>query len=229
MLERGVGKGGAALVRAFRRPALRAATTTGLSLLLGLLAAKPARAEDTPEPLGQQRYRTPIAGSEAYWHSFGSLSLGKGLRFNNPYRLATPLGDTPESVSTTAAYYDLGVGLVRGPARGLAHGAVLHLSIAAQGIPQEVLSISYTALTRVGDGRTLIFGRAGIPIILQPDVSGGVELAFGAAFMLSAGLGIQSEVVGSLFYGAATPDRSVTTIPVLSAQLGLFVDYEVLP
>jgi len=35
--------------------------------------------------------------------------------------------------------------------------------------------------------------------------------------------------VGSLYYGAATQDRSVTTIPVLSAQLGLFVDYEVLP
>jgi len=40
---------------------------------------------------------------------------------------------------------------------------------------------------------------------------------------------VQSELVGSLYYGAATQDRSVTTIPVLSAQIGLFVDYEVLP
>ena len=60
-------------------------------------------------------------------------------------------------------------------------------------------------------------------------MSGGVEAAFGAAFMLSAGLGVQSEFSGSLFYGAGTQDRSVTTIPVLSAQFGLFVDYEVLP
>jgi hypothetical protein len=179
--------------------------------------------------LGYERYRTPIAGSDAYWHGFGSLSLGKGLRFNNPYRLATPLGDTPESVSLTAAYYDLGLGLVRGPARGLAHGAVLHLSIAAQGITQEALSLSYTALERFGNARTLVFARAGIPVVFEPDLTGGVEAALGAAYMLSAGLGVQSEIVGSLYYGAGTLDRSVTTIPVLSAQLGLFIDYEVLP
>ena len=151
------------------------------------------------------------------------------MRFNNPYRLATPLGDTTESLSLTAAYYDLGVGFVRGPARGLSHGAVLHLSIAAQGIPQEVLSLSYVALERLGNGRTLVFGRAGVPIILEPDTSGGLELAVGGAYMISAGLGVQSELVGSLYYGAATQDRSVTTIPVISAQLGLFIDYEVLP
>ena len=136
-----------------------------MSLLACLFAGSSAHAE----PIGQQRYRTPIAGSEAYWHGFGSLSLGKGLRFNNPYRLATPLGDTPESPSWSAAYYDLGLGLVRGPESGFAHGAVVHLSIAAQGIPQEVLSVSYTALRRVGDGRTLLFGRAGIPLVLEPE------------------------------------------------------------
>jgi len=201
------------------------------ALLLCLLVPYSARAQAEPrrEPLGQERYRTPIPGTLAYWHGFGSLSLGKGLRFNNPYRLATPLGDTPESLSLTAAYYDLALGFVRGEARGLSHGAVLHLSIAAQGIPQEVLSVSYTALERLDNGRTLLFGRAGIPIILEPDLSGGLEAALGAAYMISAGLGIQGELVGSLFYGAATQERSVTTIPVLSAQLGLFVDYEVLP
>jgi hypothetical protein len=103
------------------------------------------------------------------------------------------------------------------------------LSIAAQGIPQQVLSVSYTALERLDNGRTLLFGRAGIPIILGPDLSGGLEAALGAAYMISAGLGVQSEIIGSLYYGAATQDRSVTTIPALSAQLGLFIDYEVLP
>ena len=201
----------------------------GALLLVGLSGSRPAAAQEASRPLGFERYRTPIAGSEAYFHGFGSLSLGKGLRFNNPYRLATPVGDTPESVSLSAAYYDLALGVVRGPARGLSHGAVLHLSIAAQGIPQEVLSLSYTALTRIGDGRTILLGRAGVPVILEPDLSGGLEAAFGAAYMISAGLGVQSEIVGSLYYGAATQERSVTTIPVLSAQLGLFIDYEVLP
>ena len=187
-----------------------------------------AQADPPAEPVGYERYRTPIADGSAYWHAFGSLALGDGLRFNNPYRLSTPLGKTPESLSLTAAYYDLGLGVVRGPPDGLAHGAVLHLSMAAQGIPQEVLSLSYIALERIGDGRTMLFGRAGIPVILQPDLGGGVEAAFGAAFMISAGLGVQSELVGSLYYGAGTLDHSVTTIPVLSGELGLFVDYEVL-
>ncbi|HEY0466902.1 MAG TPA: hypothetical protein VGC79_22010 [Polyangiaceae bacterium] len=78
-------------------------------------------------------------------------------------------------------------------------------------------------------GRALLSARSGIPIVLGPDLSGGLEAAVGAAYMISAGLGVQSELIGSLYYGAATRDRSVTTIPVLSAQLGLFVDYEVLP
>jgi hypothetical protein len=181
------------------------------------------------EPLGLERYRTPIPGNDAYWHTFASLGLGKGLRFNNPYRLATPLGDTAESLSWTAAYYDIAIGAVRGPALGLAHGAVLHLSIAAQGIPQEVLTPSYVALDRLGDGRFLLMGRAGIPIVLEPDLTSGVELGVGAAYLITAGLGVQSELSGSLFYGAATQDKSVSTIPVLSAQVGLFIDYEVLP
>jgi len=188
-----------------------------------------AQAEPSPAPQGNARYRTPIPDGGAYWHGFGSLALGKGLRFNNPYRLSTPLGKTPESVSSTATYYDLGFGVVRGAPDGLAHGAVLHLSIAAQGIPQEVLSLSYIGLTRIDGGRFLLYGRAGIPVVLQPDLGGGLEAAFGGAFMISAGLGVQSELVGSLFYGAGTLDRSVTTIPVVSAQLGLFIDYEVLP
>jgi len=202
--------------------------------MLCLLCARSACADTAPEPRppagpSNHHYRTPILGTDAYFHGFATLSLGKGMRFNNPYRLATPLGDTPESLSLTAAYYDLGLGFVYGPARGLSHGAVLHLSIAAQGIPQEVLSVSYTVLERLDSGRTLLLGRAGIPIVLEPDLTGGLEAALGAAFMITAGLGVQGELVGDLYYGAATQDRSVTTIPVVSAQLGLFVDYEVLP
>jgi hypothetical protein len=204
---------------------------------LWLFTAEPARADSNSEqpaeptrgePLGYERYRTPIGAGPDYWHTFGSLAFGDGLRFNNPYRLATPLGKSPESLSLTAAYFDLGLGAVRGPPDGLAHGAVVHLSIAAQGIAQEVLSLSYIALERVGTGRTILFGRFGVPVILQPDLSGGLETALGSAFMLTAGIGLQGELVGSVYYGAGTPDRSVTTIPVLSAEVGVFFDYEVL-
>jgi hypothetical protein len=207
------------------------------ALGLGIARAEAAQAQlAAPSPgdaargerLGYERYHTPIASSPDYWHTFGSLALGDGLRFNNPYRLSTQLGKTPESLSLTAAYYDLGLGVVRGPPDGLEHGAVVHLSIAAQGTPQEVLSVSYIGLERIANGRTMLYGRFGLPIILQPDLSGGLETALGAAFMVSAGIGIQSELVGSLYYGAGTLDRSVTTIPVLSGEIGIFFDYEVL-
>jgi hypothetical protein len=228
-------------VRFLRSVALIGAESCGAAaLLVCLLAVRAARADEssgvassskstTSAAPTRELYRTPLPDAEVYWHGFGSISLGKGLRFNNPYRLATPLGDTPESVSLSAAYYDFGLGLVYGPAGGLAHGAVVHLSLAAQGIPQEVLSVSYTALQRLDSGRFLLFGRAGVPIVLGPDVTWGVEAAAGSAFMITAGLGVQGELVGSLFYGAATQDRSATAIPMLSAQLGLFIDYEVLP
>ena len=213
-----------------RRPALGCACGA-----LWLFRAESSRAEPEPpaepahaERSGYERYRTPLGTSPDYWHAFGSLSFGDGLRFNNPYRLATPLGKSPESLSRTATYLDLGLGAVRGPPDGLAHGAVAHLSIAAEGIPQEVLSLSYIALERVGNGRTLLFGRFGIPIVLRPDLGGGLETAFGSAFMLTSGIGLQGELIGSVYYGAGTLDRSVTTIPVLSAELGLFFDYEVL-
>ena len=222
-------------MRIFQRLLLRFALGFALSARLfvvsSLAAAEPAAERPRSgahEELGYERYRTPIGSSPDYWHTFGSLSLGDGIRFNNPYRLATPLGKTPESVSLTAAYFDLGLGAVRGPADGLGHGLVLHLSIAAQGIPQEVLSASYIALERVGNGRTMVFGRFGVPVILQPDLSGGLEAALGAAFMISSGIGVQGELVGSVYYGAGTLDRSVTTIPVVSGELGVFFDYEVL-
>ena len=75
----------------------------------------------------------------------------------------------------------------------------------------------------------MLMGRAGVPVVLEPDLGGGVEAAFGAAFLIRSGLGLQSELAGSLFYGAGTLGHAVSTVPVISLQLGLFVDYEVLP
>jgi len=195
---------------------------------------EPERDSDAPapgskEPLGYERYRTPVPGGSSYFHSFGSLSFGDGLRFNNPYRLSKELGSSAESLSLTASYFDIGLGAVYGRSEGLQHGVVAHLSIADVGIPQEVLSLSYIALERIGNGRPMLYGRAGIPVILQPDLSGGLEAAFGGAFMISAGIGVSGELIGDLYYGAGTVNHSVSTIPVLSGQLGLFFDYEVLP
>lgn len=75
----------------------------------------------------------------------------------------------------------------------------------------------------------LVFGRAGLPVVLNPDPNVGGELAIGGAYLLTAGLGLQAELIGNVFYGAATWDKKITTIPMLSVQAGIIVDYEVLP
>ena len=71
-------------------------------------------------------------------------------------------------------------------------------------------------------------GRIGIPIVLsgQEDavfVSPGVELAAALQFKFLAGLGIYLEVQADLYGGSMD-----TVHPILAADLGFFIDYEVL-
>jgi hypothetical protein len=188
----------------------------------------PPAGEASPFDLGAGTASTPLAAGGGYVHTFGFAGVGRGLRFNNPYRLETVLGEDPESLSLSATYLDFAVGATVGDPRALQHGAVAHLSIATDGIAQEVLSVSYLMLHPFGQ-RFLATGRAGVPVVLEPDFNAGFELGFGGAFLLSAAFGVSAELVGSVFYGAATLDRSVTVIPMIALQAGLWVDYEVLP
>lgn len=156
-----------------------------------------------------------------------SLAIGRGLRFNNPYRLDRPLGDTAESVSLAATYLDIGGALLFG-ARDFRHGASLAGDVALQGIGQLVLTPSYLAQFGLSD--TLgVSGRVGVPIVVAPDTSAGLEAALGSNIALAYGLGAQLELVGSVYFGAATDETSITTIPMLSLQLGAFFEHGVSP
>jgi hypothetical protein len=158
----------------------------------------------------------------------GTAAFGQGIRFNNPYRLQTQLGATPESLSLPSSYLDLGGGAAFGPANGLQHGAALHLSIGLAGVAQQSIAPSYLVAYR-GSGRLLGYGRAGAAILTTPDLNVGGELAGGLGYFLTGRVAISGEIVGDLFYGAATWEKRFTVYPVLSAQLGLMVDYEILP
>jgi hypothetical protein len=207
-----------------------------LALLLTLVALSttlPARAADEGAPftgpdLGAGTATTAMPGGDSALHGFGTVTLGKGLRFNNPYRLATPIGDGPESVSFTAAFVDVGIGAAYGSASGFQHGGEVALGIATDGISQQVLGLSYVLLYPVHDD-ILLRGRGGFPIVLGPDSNIGFELGAGAAWLVTGGIGVTAELTGSLFYGAATLDKSTTTIPLLALELGVWLDYEVFP
>jgi hypothetical protein len=200
--------------------------------LASLATALPARAAEgggtfVGHDLGAGVATTPLPDTSEL-RTFGTLALGKGLRFNNPYRLATPIGDSPESVSFTATYVDLGVGAAYGPVDGFQHGGELALGIATDGISQQVLGLSYVLIYPLLDDM-LLRGRGGFPIVLGPDANIGFELAAGGAWLFTGGIGATAELTGSLFYGAATLDKTTTAIPMLALELGLWLDYEVFP
>jgi hypothetical protein len=195
-----------------------------VTTLSGPARAEPVESLDLSSGVAQTR--PPEGGT--YVHGFGELMLGKGLRLNNPFRLATPVGDDPDGLSFTAWYLDLGIGAAFGPPAGLQHGGEVSLSIATDGISQQVMSLSYVAIYPI-TSQALFRGRGGIPIVFGPDSNVGMELAAGGAWLFTGGLGVSAELVGSLFYGAATDEKSSTSVPVISLEIGAWFDHEVLP
>lgn len=202
------------------------------------MIAAPARADDPPKeeprPAAEaaspdiaalRELSRPPSGDARF---VGSVAFGRGLRFNNPYRLATQLGESAESVSLTASYFDLGAAVAFGPPDGIQHGAALHWSLALTGVPQQVLTPSYFIAYR-GPNPFLLYGRLGPSIVLSPDPTPGAELASGFAWFLTSRLALGGELLFDLYYGAGTPSVGITTYPILSGQLGLLIDYEVLP
>src|SRR5690606_1296249 len=92
----------------------------------------PASVDESATSRAEQRIRDARSRVEAtnYVHWFGSLALGRGLRFNNPYRLERVLGDDAESLSLSALYADVSAGMAQGDPSGLQHGLAVHLSLA---------------------------------------------------------------------------------------------------
>jgi len=161
-------------------------------------------------------------------HLLGSVEVGRGFRFNNPYRLATQLSADPRSVSLTDAYADVGAGITFGPPDGLQHGGALHASFAITGVPQAVLTPTYLVAYR-GPRAFLGYGRLGPSFVLTPDPTLGLEVAGGFAWFFTGKIAIAGEVVVDVYYGAGTHDVAIATYPIVSGQLGLLFDQELLP
>ena len=175
-----------------------------------------------------EKHVAPFDEKPGYMQFLATAMGGVGFRFNNPYRLATPLGDDAESVSRTSSYLDFGLtALVFGSPLRIQHGFSLRMSIALEGVSQTVFTPSYLVWYRKGAWAG--FGHAGLPIVASPDTTWGFEAAGGAAWFFLGGVGVMAEVLGDVFYGAGTADVGRTSYPMLSGQLGLIGSYEVLP
>jgi len=217
-----------------------------VALLEGLTYPAEARAQGSESPAGTgeaaergpqgepaegvelARYRRLLKRRGGYARLFTTLMFGRGLRFNNPYRLRTQLGDTAESVSLTAPYFDASFNTCFGRPNGVQHGGSLHFSIALEGVGQQAIAPSYLIAYR-GSSPMLGYGRIGLSVLLSPDVSVGGELAAGFAYFLTGSWGLSAELVGNLFYGAGSYESSYSIYPILSLQLDMIADFEVLP
>jgi hypothetical protein len=191
---------------------------TALVLLGAVLFASPALAEDASEP-------APKHGLPFTVHA--AAFFGDGLRFNDPYRLATVLGASAEEVSRTASYVDLAASITFGDPRKFQPGFSLHVSLGLEGVQQTVVSPSFVLYRRFRD--LAAYARAGTPIVATPETTWGLEGALGGIWFVRGGVGLVAEIVGDLFYGAGTREVSAAAYPVLSGQIGVTIAWEVVP
>jgi hypothetical protein len=189
-------------------------------------APSPSAARDADQ--GARLPSTPLPPLGGEYRLMAGAAVGRGIRFENPYRLQTELGSNAESLSLTATYFDLSLGALLAGGDRIFHGVVVHGSFALDGITQEVVTPSYLFLYRP-DPRWAVLGRAGFPIVIEPDANVGFEVAGGGIFYLTAALGLSASLIGSMFFAAGTLDSARPAIPILSMELGAVYDYEVLP
>jgi hypothetical protein len=191
------------------------------SVWIGVVALLPASAraaEGAPSP----DLRKP-----GWIDVLATAFVGDGLRFNNPYRLSTVLGTQAQSLSRTAAYTDVGAAALIGDPLFLAHGLALRVSLAMEGVPQAVTTMAYEVMRRWGPWGA--YARAGVPLVVSPNTTWGLEAGVGGVWFVRAGVGVAAEVVGDVFYGAGTREVASPAYPVLSAQGGVLLSWEVMP
>jgi len=186
----------------------------------------PPSEEPNPE-MSRQRLRR-LTEPGGYLAVFSTVMVGDGLRFNNPYRLAHELGEGGESLSLTAPYIDVAVVVATGRPAGLVHGGRISWSVAMSGVPQGAITPSYLAALRPS-AAWLLYAWAGVPFITAPDFNVGGELAAAATYFVRAGIGASGALVADGFYGAGTRETRAAFYPVFSVQIGLSINYEVLP
>lgn len=71
-------------------------------------------------------------------------------------------------------------------------------------------------------------GRLGVPLVLAPDLTWGVEVDASITYAILAGLGAYFELGYATYFGAEDRAGDLTVHPLLAFELGVSVDWEVL-
>lgn len=162
------------------------------------------------------------------WRILASVGGGATLRIVNDLTLSQGrLG--PSFIDIAGSVVFPGAGRWR-------HGATLAISTNLNGegpgapdpngidsATQWTFTPSYLAYFRFGEDLVLT-GRVGANLTASPYFVPGIEVSLGAVYLFTAGLGAYVEFSGNLAFGLA-PEPS----PTVSAEIGIMIDYEVLP
>ena len=162
-----------------------------------------------------------VDGPQRY---FGALSTGAGLRLARN----VDFGQT----ALVPAYIDALAGYVL-PGGALRHGFGLGASIAYTddgGYVEPVIALEQLVLMPAYllryelDLDWTVLAHAGVPIVVAGGPSCGLELAGALGYRFLAGFGGFAELGFDTFIGTST-----TFHPIATLELGVFIDYEVLP
>lgn len=219
---------------------IRRAAAAGLCASLGwgnAWAAEATQPSSAPaaEPAGTEaRARVdsaPSGRSCRYWcyvHTHLDLGVGRGLRFNNPFRLQNQLGSDARSLSATATTLDARLGALVGDPLGWHYGVGVGLAASVQGVPQQVITPALE-LAHPVSSHFWARGHLGPGIVTQPDPNVGLEAGLQLVGLIRAGIGAFVALGYAHYWGAQTDESSATSIPILFGQAGLTLRYEVLP
>ena len=203
------------------------------AIVIAAAIARDARADDAAPASNADAKELAKAepkeeSPSGYLNLFATLGFGGGFRFNNPYRLATQLGADAASVSLSPGFVDFSGNMTFGLPTNVQHGGSVHAGAALGGVPQAYMNVSYI-LDYHRYAAWMFHARIGPTILLSPDINVGGELASGFSWLFTGALGLTGELAFDLFYGAGTLERTYSVVPIVSAQLGVIVDFEVLP
>lgn len=157
-------------------------------------------------------------------HAIAALSVGA------PLRITRNVDFDQEALAPVFVDALLGYTLwTRGWQHGFGLGASLNMTedggyTEPVGITdQVVLMPAYLGYHALNDDFTLL-GHLGVPIVLGETTTAGAEAALGAGYRWLAGVLAYAELGSDVFIGSGT-----TANVLLSFELGVMLDYEVLP
>lgn len=171
---------------------------------------------------------------------------------NDPWRLSAQVGGGAsirlsqnldfDQDRFAPSYLDVTLGVSWGQSGRIRHGYQLGVAFNLSGdgsfssgidaAEQWVLTPYYVLQLRFDDEVVpdyFVLARVGVPLTIAPDFSPGIDLSGQFVYMFLAGLGAYVELSASMFFGGHLQGDSVSIHPLVSAEVGVHFDFEMLP